>query len=179
VVLDRDGVINFDSDEYIKSPDEWRAIPGSLEAIARLTRAGFDVAVVSNQSGIGRGLFDEHQLAAIEAKMRAAASAAGGRLAGIYHCPHTPDSDCTCRKPRSGMLTTLAADLGLESFAGVPIIGDKASDLGLAEAVGARGILVRTGKGAMTEASFEGESLEVYDDLAAAVDVLVRGSGDA
>lgn len=175
VVLDRDGVINFDSDDYIKSADEWRAIPGSLEAIGRLTRAGFEVVVVSNQSGLGRGLLDERQLEAIEAKMRAGVGATGGRLAGIYHCPHPPEAGCGCRKPKPGMLERLARELGIESFAGVPVIGDKASDLELARAVGARGILVRTGKGSTTEAALGIEAAEVYDDLAAAVDALLQG----
>jgi D-glycero-D-manno-heptose 1,7-bisphosphate phosphatase len=180
VVLDRDGVINFDSDDYIKSADEWRAIPGSLEAIGRLNQHGFDVAVISNQSGIGRGLIDARQLDAIDAKMRAGVAAAGGRLAGVYYCPHHPDAGCDCRKPRSGLLEQLKRDLGVRSLAAVPLIGDKASDLALARAVGARGILVRTGKGGATEAALAAEdAVEVYDDLASAVDALLEPARDA
>jgi len=179
VVLDRDGVINFDSDAYIKSADEWQPIPGSLEAIGRLSSAGIAVAVVSNQSGLARGLFDTQALEAIDAKMRAGVGAAGGQLAGVYYCPHHPDAGCACRKPRPGMLRELARDLGIESFAGVPIVGDKRSDLALARAVGARGILVRTGKGAATEAALGGSAVEVYDDLAAFVDEFLEETARA
>jgi len=175
IVLDRDGVINEDSDDYIKSADEWRAVPGSLDAIARLCTDGFRVAVVSNQSGIGRGLFDRTALAAIDAKMRAAIASAGGDLAGVYYCLHAPGDNCDCRKPLPGLMRELAEDLGVASFADVPMIGDKSSDLELAAAVGARGILVRSGKGRATEATLtetERAKLEIYDDLAAAVDLL-------
>jgi D-glycero-D-manno-heptose 1,7-bisphosphate phosphatase len=180
VVLDRDGVINVDSDDYIKSADEWRPIPGSLEAIGRLTERGVDVAVISNQSGIARGLLDEQRLAAIDSKMRAGVAAAGGRLAGVYYCPHHPDAGCECRKPRTGLLEQLARDLDVSSFAAVPVIGDKTSDLDLARAIGARGILVRTGKGRVTEAALAAEeAVEVYDDLASAVDALLDGDRSA
>ncbi len=174
VVLDRDGVINEDSDDYIKTPDEWHPLAGSLEAIGRLCSAGYRVAVISNQSGIGRGLFDITALEQIHAKMVAGVEAAGGRLAGIYYCPHRPNDHCSCRKPKVGLIRELAADLGLGSLAGVPLIGDKLSDLQLAKAVGARGILVRTGKGTQTAAALGDESeLEVYCDLASAVDALL------
>ncbi len=179
VVLDRDGVINFDSDEYIKSADEWQPIPGSLEAIGRLRHAGIAVAVISNQSGLARGLFDTRDLEAIDAKMRASVRAAGGELAGTYYCPHHPDAGCACRKPRPGMLREIARDFGIESFVGVPVVGDKPSDLALARAVGARGILVRTGKGAATEAGLGSSPVEVYDDLAAVVDALLGDVADA
>jgi D-glycero-D-manno-heptose 1,7-bisphosphate phosphatase len=173
VVLDRDGVINFDSDDYIKSADEWQPIPGSLDAIARLADAGLDVVVVSNQSGLGRGLFDQADLDAISAKMHAAIAAAGGCLAGVYYCPHAPDVGCSCRKPEPGLLHRVARDLGVESFTGVPIVGDKPSDLGLARAVGGRAILVRSGKGMTTAATLDDEAVEIYDDLAAVVDALL------
>lgn len=174
VVLDRDGVINYDSDDYIKSAREWQALPGSIAAISQLCAAGYRVAVISNQSGIGRGLFDVAALERIHAKMVAEIEAAGGRLDGIYYCPHTPDDDCACRKPRTGLLDELKADFGLTTLEGVPLIGDKASDLELARAVGARGILVRSGKGARAAAALEEDTaVEIYDDLAAAVDALL------
>lgn len=174
IVLDRDGVINYDSDDYIKSADEWRPLPGSVEAIARLCAAGYRVAVISNQSGIGRGLLDVAALERIHAKMVAHVAAAGGRLDGIYYCPHTPDDSCECRKPKPGLLRELVADVGLTSLEGVPFIGDKASDLELALAVGARGILVRSGKGTEAAAALgEAAEVEIYDDLAAAVDALL------
>jgi D-glycero-D-manno-heptose 1,7-bisphosphate phosphatase len=172
VVLDRDGVINEDSDEFIKSVAEWRPIPGSLEAIAALTRAGFRVAVVTNQSGVGRGLLSEQTLNAIHAHMRAAVSDAGGELAGVYYCPHHPDAGCDCRKPKAALLRRLERDLGV-SLDGVPFIGDRMSDVGAADAVGARAILVRTGTGAATARSLGARDIEVFDDLAAAVRSLV------
>lgn len=173
VILDRDGVINYDSDAYIKTPEEWQPIPGSLEAIARLCRAGYRIAVVSNQSGIGRGLLDQETLERIHAKMIAAIEAAGGHLSGIYFCPHTPEDDCECRKPRTALLRQLAADLGLTTLRGVPLIGDKLADLDLAAAAGARGLLVLTGKGADT-AMLAPIGTEIYADLAAAADDLLR-----
>jgi D-glycero-D-manno-heptose 1,7-bisphosphate phosphatase len=175
VVLDRDGVINVDSGEFIKSAAEWRPIPGSLEAIAALTRAGFRVAVVTNQSGIGRGLFSEQTLAAIHARMSAAVRDAGGELAGVYYCPHRPDENCECRKPKTALLRRLERDLGV-SLEGVPFVGDRVSDVGAADAVGARAMLVRTGKGAATASSLGARNIEVFDDLAAAAQAIIAES---
>lgn len=172
VVLDRDGVINEDSAEFIKSVAEWRPIPGSLEAIAALTRGGFRVAVVTNQSGVGRGLFSEQTLAAIHAQMDAAVRAAGGQLAAVYYCPHRPDAGCECRKPKSALLRRLERDLGV-SLEGVPLIGDRSSDVDAADAVGARAILVRTGSGAATARALGARAIEVFDDLAAAARALL------
>jgi len=177
VILDRDGVINYDSDAYIRTPGDWQPIPGSLEAIGRLCSAGYRVAVVSNQSGIGRGLLDCETLDRIHAKMIAAVEAAGGHLSGIYFCPHTPDDDCDCRKPRTALLRQLKADLDLPTLRGAPVIGDKLADLDLAAAVGARGLLVLTGKGTDT-AMLAPIGTEIYADLAAAVDDLLRESGE-
>jgi len=123
IILDRDGVINHDSDAYIKSPEEWEPIPGSLAAIARLCGADYRVAVVSNQSGIGRGLLDQEILERIHEKMTASIEAAGGRLSGIYFCPHTPEDNCECRKPRTGLLRQVKGDLGLATLEGVPWLG--------------------------------------------------------
>jgi D-glycero-D-manno-heptose 1,7-bisphosphate phosphatase len=167
VILDRDGVVNEDSAEYIKSVAEWRPIKGSIEAIAALTRAGFRVAVVTNQSGVGRGLLDEATLAAIHERMRGAIRAAGGELAGVYYCPHLPDAGCDCRKPRPGLFLALERDLGV-SVRGVPYVGDKLSDVDAAEAVGARPVLVRTGKGTALEAAAATRGVPVFDDLLAA-----------
>jgi D-glycero-D-manno-heptose 1,7-bisphosphate phosphatase len=175
VVLDRDGVINEDSGEFIKSAAEWRPIRGSLEAIAALTRGGYRVVVVTNQSGIGRGHFTEQTLAQIHACMTAAVRAAGGELAGIYHCPHHPDSGCDCRKPKTALLRRVERDLAC-SLVGVPLIGDRVSDLDAADAVGARAILVRTGTGAATAAALGERRVEVFDDLnAAAAAILAEG----
>jgi len=176
VVLDRDGVINEDSAEFIKSVAEWRPIRGSLEAIAALHRASFRVAVVTNQSGVGRGLFTEQTLGSIHARMAAAVREAGGELAAVYYCPHRPDEGCDCRKPKTALLRRLERDLGC-SLAGAPFIGDRLSDVEAADAVGARPLLVRTGTGAATERLLRERSLEVFDDLAAAARHLLAAIG--
>jgi D-glycero-D-manno-heptose 1,7-bisphosphate phosphatase len=167
VVLDRDGVINEDSGEFIKSVAEWRPIRGSLAAIAALTRAGYRVVVVTNQSGIGRGLLTENALAQIHSHMTEAVRDAGGALARIYHCPHHPDVGCDCRKPKAALLRRVERDFSC-SLAGTPLVGDRFSDLDAAAAVGARAMLVRTGTGAATERALGERSVEVFDDLSAA-----------
>ena len=172
VILDRDGVINEDSDAYIKSPDEWRPLPGSLDAIARLTRAHYHIVIVTNQSGIARGLFDLDTLQQIHARMHRELAHHGGRIDAIYYCPHGPNDDCHCRKPKPGMLRDLAKRLKVD-LAGVPAIGDSLRDLQAAQAVHARPILVRTGKGRQTEAQAHLTGCEIYDDLAAAVEQLL------
>ncbi|MFP4245242.1 MAG: D-glycero-beta-D-manno-heptose 1,7-bisphosphate 7-phosphatase [Ectothiorhodospira sp.] len=181
VILDRDGVINRDSPDYIKSPQEWIPLPGSLEAIARLTRAGWRVAVATNQSGLARGLFDAATLEAIHDRMRRAVEAAGGRIDCIHHCPHGPDDGCDCRKPRPGLLHRIADDLGV-SLAGVPAVGDSARDLEAARAAGCRPLLVRTGNGERTLArgALPPET-QVFPGLAAVVEHLLAeeaGRGD-
>ncbi len=180
IILDRDGVINEDSDAYIKSPDEWRPIPGSLDAIARLNRAGFRVVVATNQSGIARGLFDLAMLQRIHQKMQDSLRQAGGRLDGIFFCPHGPDDHCDCRKPGTGLLQQIAEQFRID-LAGVPAIGDSLRDLQAAEGVGAQPILVLTGKGEKTlHALNHDQRIPVYRDLAAAVDALLEtaASGD-
>lgn len=167
VMIDRDGVINEDSTEFVKSVAEWRPIAGSLEAIAALHRAGWRVAVVTNQSGVGRGLYDAATLARIHEHMRERVRAAGGELAGVYYCPHVPEDHCACRKPQPGMFRQLERELGV-AVAGAPYIGDRLSDVEAAEAVGARPLLVRTGSGAATEALLGPRRVAVFDDLAAA-----------
>jgi D-glycero-D-manno-heptose 1,7-bisphosphate phosphatase len=174
VFLDRDGVINEDSADYIKSPDEWVPIAGSLEAIARLSRAGYEIIVVTNQSGLARGLFDEETLAAIHARLRRAVEAVGGRIAGIFHCPHLPESGCDCRKPRPGLIERAESVLGVRA-GGAPLVGDKESDLVAARRAGCRPILVRTGHGGQWQPQ-ESElgRVEVCRDLAQAVERILE-----
>lgn len=149
-ILDRDGVINFDSDQYIKSPAEWRPIPGSIEAIARLNQSGFRIAVATNQAGIGRGLFDMVTLNAINDKMMEMVFRQGGRIDALFFCPHTALEQCGCRKPRTGMFEEIAARFHTD-LKGVPVVGDSLKDLQAAEQVGAQPILVLTGKGRKTQ----------------------------
>ena len=173
VILDRDGVINEDSAAYIKSPEEWIPIPGSIEAIARLHRAGWHVVVVTNQSGIARNLFDSDTLVRIHDKMRRCVSDAGGLIDAIFFCPHGPHDNCNCRKPRPGLFLDLARRLRI-SLHGVPAIGDSLHDLHAAKAAGARPILVRTGKGiAIPDTCDTSIDVPVYDNLACAVDDLL------
>jgi D-glycero-D-manno-heptose 1,7-bisphosphate phosphatase len=174
VILDRDGVINHDSDQYIKSPDEWKPIPGSLAAIARLNQAGYRVVVATNQSGIGRGLLETDTLMAIHDKMLKALAQAGGRIDAIFFCPHTHADNCDCRKPKPGMFREIAARFNAE-LAGVPAIGDSLRDLQVAATVGAQPMLVLTGKGRKTvdDPALPPETL-VFPDLAAAAAHIAR-----
>ena len=166
IVLDRDGVINYDSDQFIKSPDEWRPIPGSLEAISRLNHAGFRVVVATNQSGLGRGLFDMATLIAINDKMHKALAQLGGRIDALFYCPHTADSACECRKPKPGMLIEIGNRFGVE-LTGVPCVGDSVRDLQAAAAVEAQPILVLSGKGEKTlrDGAFPANTV-IFPDLA-------------
>ncbi len=167
VVLDRDGTINHDSDQYIKSPAEWKPLKGSLEAIARLTQSGHRVVVATNQSGIARGLFDMATLNAIHDVMQRAVHRAGGRIDAIFFCPHANDADCACRKPRPGMLLEIGRRMNAP-LEGVPVVGDALRDLQAAAAAGARPVLVLTGKGRKTRAAGGlPPGTEVYADLAA------------
>jgi D-glycero-D-manno-heptose 1,7-bisphosphate phosphatase len=167
VILDRDGTINQDSDQYIKSPAEWRPIPGSLEAIARLAQYGWRVVVATNQSGIARGLFDMSTLNAIHSEMHRAVGQAGGRIDAIFFCPHAADSNCECRKPKPGLLHEIAARFGVE-LDGVPMVGDSLRDLEAAAAAGAQPWLVLTGNGKKTRsAGGLPPGTEIAADLAA------------
>jgi D-glycero-D-manno-heptose 1,7-bisphosphate phosphatase len=169
IILDRDGVINQDSDLYIKSPEEWIPLPGSLEAIARLNQWGYRVVVCTNQSGIGRGLFGMDMLNAIHDKMIKAAAHAGGAIDAIFFCPHTNADNCGCRKPKSGMLKEVAARYNID-LADVPVVGDSLRDLQSASEVGAQPMLVLTGKGKKTKLDPNlPEGTLVFADLAAAV----------
>ncbi len=166
VILDRDGVINHDSDRYIKSPAEWQPLPGSIEAIARLHQGGFRVVVATNQSGIGRGLFDMATLNAMNDKMMELVFRQGGRIDALFFCPHTELENCDCRKPRTGMYREIAERLHTD-LKGVPCVGDALRDLQAAEAVGGQPILVLTGKGKLTkEAGGMPRKTQVFADLA-------------
>ncbi|ALG67734.1 D-glycero-beta-D-manno-heptose 1,7-bisphosphate 7-phosphatase [Beggiatoa leptomitoformis] len=173
VILDRDGVINHDSNEYIKSPDEWHAIPGSLAAIARLNQAGYRVVVITNQSGVARGLFTLDDLNAIHNKMYQQLSEVGGNIEAIFFCPHNLQDDCQCRKPRAGLFHNLAERLGI-SLTGVPAVGDSLRDLQAAITCGAKPLLVLTGKGEKTLQELNGfGDVAVYENLASVVDDLL------
>jgi len=148
IVLDRDGVINLDT-HYIKTPEEWQPIPGSLEAIAKLHHRGYTVVVATNQSGIGRGFFTEQTLNDIHRKMIHAVHTCGGHIDNIYYCPHLPDDNCRCRKPKTGLFEQIQADYAID-FSTVYAIGDSLRDIQVAQAMNARPILVHTGKGAQT-----------------------------
>ncbi|HYD77347.1 D-glycero-beta-D-manno-heptose 1,7-bisphosphate 7-phosphatase [Ramlibacter sp.] len=176
VILDRDGTINADSDDYIKSPQEWEPLPGALEAIARMNHAGWHVAIASNQSGLGRGLFDVAALNAMHAKMHKLLAAHGGRVDAIFYCPHTPEDGCSCRKPLAGLFEQIGERFGVE-LKGVPVVGDGLRDMQAAAAAGCEPHLVLTGKGA----EFRGCALpetfppgtRVHEDLAAFAEHLV------
>jgi D-glycero-D-manno-heptose 1,7-bisphosphate phosphatase len=175
VVLDRDGVINRDSDQFIKTPEEWRPIPGSLEAIARMNHAGFRVVIATNQSGVGRGLFEMATLNAIHEKMHRALALVGGHIDAVFFCPHTADSQCDCRKPKTGMLKEIGLRFGVD-LAGIPCIGDSLRDLAAAESAGAQPILVLTGKGEKTlrDGGFPANTV-IFPDLAFAASSLLAG----
>jgi len=145
VILDRDGTINADSADYVKSPEEWQPLPGALEAIAKLNHAGWHVVVATNQSGLGRGLFDVAALNAMHAKLHTMLAAVGGRVDAIFYCPHAPDEGCHCRKPEPGLFEQIGERYGLE-LRGVPVVGDTVRDLVAGTAVGCEPHLVLTGK---------------------------------
>ena len=181
VILDRDGVINHDSDDYIKSPDEWQPLPGSLEAIARLCRADYTVVVATNQAGVGRGLFSQEMLIRIHRKMASSIRDKGGRLDSVFFCPHSPAEQCGCRKPKPGMLLEISDRLGI-GLSSVPVVGDSLRDLEAAEAAGAIPVLVKTGRGRLTQEKLSKGELShtlgqtpVYADLAAFTDAVLDG----
>ena len=174
VILDRDGVINHDSDDYIKSVDEWHPISGSLEAIARLNLSGYRVIVISNQSGLARGKFNIETLNTIHDKMHRLLAGYGGVIEAIFFCPHDPDDGCGCRKPRPGLYLDLAKRLRIK-LNNVFAVGDKLSDIQAATAGGAKPVLVRTGYGRFAEHSGAlPDGVPVFDDLAAFVDRLLQ-----
>jgi len=175
IILDRDGVINFDSPDYILSPDQWQPIPGSLEAIARLTAAGLPVTIASNQSALGRRMIDEATFEAIHAKMTHAIESAGGRLAHVAYCPHGPDDDCNCRKPKPGLVLECLEKLGLsEAPEKALMIGDSFRDVQAAHGAGVDAVLVQTGYGdaekILSRAREADPGIKAFADLASAVD---------
>lgn len=176
VILDRDGTINEDSLDYIKSADEWVPLPGALEAIARMNHAGWHVVVATNQSGLGRGLFDVSALNAMHAKMNKMLAAVGGRIDAVFYCPHAPDQACACRKPAPGLFEQIGQRFGIELDA-VPVVGDTSRDLVAGVSVGCSPHLVLTGKGA----AYRGRRLpdtfpagtKIHQDLFAFADSLI------
>lgn len=181
VILDRDGTINQDRDDYVKSPEEWQPLPNALEAIARLNHAGWHVVVASNQSGLGRGLFDVATLNAMHAKMNKSLAAVGGRVDAVFYCPHSPEEACACRKPLPGLFEQIGERFGVD-LKGMPCVGDSLRDLQAGHAVGCAAHLVLTGKGEQ----FRHRDLpptfppgtQVHNDLSAFVDWLLGASDD-
>lgn len=174
IVLDRDGVINQDSDAFVKSLDEWIPIPGSIDAIARLSKKGWTVAVATNQSGLARGLFDQTTLDNMHFKLQQLVMEQGGQIDLIVHCPHGPDDGCSCRKPQPGLFQRIANHFHLDSLDGVPVVGDSHRDLDAGMRLGAVPYLVRTGKGEKTMKGPLPTGTQVFDDLAAVADHLLR-----
>ena len=174
VILDRDGVINEDSDDFIKTLDEFILLPGSLDAIKRLKQAGYRVAVATNQSGISRGYLTLDTLNAMHGRLNALLSEADAKIDGFFYCPHGPDDGCECRKPKPGLYQQISQQFNV-SLEGVPVIGDSLRDLEAARAVGAKPVLVRTGKGLRTLAAGTGlEDIPVFENLSEAVDALLK-----
>jgi D-glycero-D-manno-heptose 1,7-bisphosphate phosphatase len=173
LILDRDGVINEDSDAYIKSPEEWIPIPGSLDAIAQLTRKGYRIVVLTNQSGVARGLFDLSMLERINIKMLSMVEMAGGKIEAIFYCPHGPEDFCECRKPKTGLFRAFAERYGVD-LKGIPAIGDSYRDLQAAQAVGASPILVETGKGRRTLARHSSLNIPTFSNLYEAAQYLLH-----
>ncbi len=175
IILDRDGVINLESPEFIKTPDEWIPIKGSLEAIARLSQAGYDVVVITNQSGIGRGLLTADMLSQIHVRMMDNVQQYGGKIQSVLFCPHLPDDDCGCRKPKVGLYQELTKRLNV-SFSKVYSVGDSLRDLEAAKTAGAKPVLVKTGNGKKTNQQIKESDLAgipVYDRLSKFVDALL------
>jgi D-glycero-D-manno-heptose 1,7-bisphosphate phosphatase len=174
VILDRDGVINYESDAYIKAPGEWRPLPGSLDAIARLTQTGHHVVVATNQSGVGRGLFEMATLNAIHDKMHRAVAQAGGRIDAVFFCPHAPEANCGCRKPKAGLYEEIGRRFNT-SLKAVPCVGDSQHDLEAAVAAGGLPVLVLTGNGEATRRGGKAPpGTRVYKNLAEAVKSLIK-----
>jgi len=182
VILDRDGVINQDSDDYVKSLAEWIPYPSAIQAIARLSTAGWTVAVATNQSGIARGFYSEATLTEMHAELRRLVADAGGEIAHIAWCPHGPDDDCRCRKPLPGLLEQIREALGMTSLSGSWMVGDSLRDLQAGAVMGCRPVLVRSGKGEKTlakhpELAAEGRETRIFEDLAAFADWLLAAEG--
>lgn len=184
VILDRDGTINEDRDDYVKSADEWQPVPGSLEAIARLNQAGWHVVIATNQSGLGRGLFDMEALNRMHRKMHDGLLQHGGRIDAVFFCPHAPEDECRCRKPLPGLFEEIAERYGIDLH-GVPAVGDSLRDLQAATSAGCTPHLVRTGKGGELDADGLAQlarqvpGVTVHDDLAAFAEALLASAPPA
>ena len=173
LILDRDGVINYDSDAYIKSVEEWIPLPGSIEAIAQLSKAGWTVAIATNQSGIARGYYDIATLDAMHARLRTLVAEQGGEVGLVVYCPHGPDEGCDCRKPKPGMLKIISEHYKVP-LAGIWFVGDSLGDLEAAKAVDSQPDLVKTGKGEKTQAKNLPVGTLIFDDLAAVAAELIN-----
>jgi len=177
IILDRDGVINHDSDHYIKSREEWIPIPGSLEAISLLNKHGYIVAIATNQSGIARGYYSEATLADMHQKMIDLLKPLNGKIDGIFYCPHGPDDNCDCRKPKPGLYLQIARQFNT-TLNGVIVVGDSYRDLEAALAVNANPVLVKTGKGLRTFRRYgkalRGHGIPVFDDLRSVINTLLH-----
>lgn len=171
IILDRDGVINYDSEHYIKTPDEWIPIPGSIEAIAKLSQAGHHVVIASNQSGVGRGYYTLATLEKIHEKMNQFIQKAGGKLSGIYFCPHTPEDKCDCRKPKPGLLKAIAKDFPTEIKNAI-LVGDSLRDIQAAQAINCKAVLVKTGNGKNFQNHEELKNIPTYENLKSFADSL-------
>ena len=174
VLLDRDGVINQDNKDYIKSVQEWQTIQGSIQAIADLYRAGFTIFIITNQSGLARGLFNIATLDAMHAKMNNLVVAAGGEIEKIYYCPHHPDDKCCCRKPDINLLLQLQKDYPIVKFTNTYFVGDTIKDIGAAKNIGAIPILVQTGKGTKTQATHDLTDIIISNNLLAASKIIIN-----
>lgn len=177
IILDRDGVINQDSDNFIKTVDEFIPLPGSVEAIAKLKHAGYKVYIATNQSGIFRGYYDITTLNAMHDKLSNLLKEHDAQIDGIEFCPHGPDDNCDCRKPKAGMYLNIAKQVGLSDYSNILVVGDSLRDLQAAQAINAKPYLVRTGKGERTIQKGEGlKDIPVYNDLADFVNQLLNTS---
>jgi D-glycero-D-manno-heptose 1,7-bisphosphate phosphatase len=166
VILDRDGVINHEADDDVTTVDGWDPIPGSIEAINRLKKAGYLVTIASNHSGIARGMYSENELVEMNEKMQRLLSARGASIDGIFYCPHGPEANCICRKPKPGLLFQIAKQFDID-LSQTPMVGDNISDIQAAKLANAKPVLVRTGKGEYVMQHFpEALDVPVYDDLA-------------
>lgn len=178
LILDRDGVINIESPDFVKTPEEWIPIKGSLEAIGRLSQAGYEIVIITNQSGLGRGLFSADMLAKMHARMIDYVQQHGGKIQSILFCPHKPDEECECRKPKDGMYRQLSERLNI-SFNGVYSVGDSVRDLLAAQSAGASPVLVKTGNGKKSikeiasKPELDLQDAPVFDNLASFADALL------
>lgn len=175
MILGRDGILNVFREDHVKAPEEWQPIEGALEAVAKLNQAGWHAVVATNQSGIGRGLVEMAQLNAIHRRMMQLLAAKGGRIDAVFICPHAPEDDCTCRKPRPGLMQQVAERYGIDDLSGVPMVCDTARDVQAALAAGCEPHVLRTGRAAsMSEAELAAQPAQVHDSLAAFAQFVLR-----